>query len=159
MSVYDSGVRCPPAFEPVIFDNDGVLVDSEPHAQRVAAALLTECGWPMTPEDYFAMFLGHSLASVRARAEAHLGRRFRAILRTASTPASSSDSGRRALVVYYPHRRRPSSGTAFPGLMRRNECLRGRRASERSAGPSRAVESWPASSAAPSRSVHPPTHF
>jgi beta-phosphoglucomutase-like phosphatase (HAD superfamily) len=66
--VYDSDVRCPPAFELLIFDNDGVLVDSAPHATRVTAALLTECGWPMTPQDCFGMFLDPSLASVRARA-------------------------------------------------------------------------------------------
>lgn len=64
----------PPAFELVIFDNDGVLVDSEPHAQRVTAALLTELGWPLTPDDCGARFLGHSLADIRARAEAQLGR-------------------------------------------------------------------------------------
>jgi beta-phosphoglucomutase-like phosphatase (HAD superfamily) len=58
-------VRPPLAFELVIFDNDGVLVDSEPHATRITAALLTELGWPMTPKDCFACFLGHSLTSIR----------------------------------------------------------------------------------------------
>src|SRR5690349_8004785 len=52
-------------FELVIFDNDGVLVDSEPHAQRVTAALITELGLPMTPAECEARFLGWSLAAVR----------------------------------------------------------------------------------------------
>ena len=38
VSRYDNGVRCQPAFKLVIFDNNSVLVDSEPHAQRVTAA-------------------------------------------------------------------------------------------------------------------------
>ncbi len=42
-------------FELVIFDNDGVLVDSEGHAQVVTAALLTRCSLPMTPADCRAM--------------------------------------------------------------------------------------------------------
>jgi beta-phosphoglucomutase-like phosphatase (HAD superfamily) len=45
----------------VIFDNDGVFVDSEHHATRITAALLTELGLPTTPEDCFAQFLGASL--------------------------------------------------------------------------------------------------
>ena len=53
-------------FDLVIFDNDGVLVDSEPHAQRVTAALITELGFPMTPADCEAQFLGWSLATIRA---------------------------------------------------------------------------------------------
>jgi HAD superfamily hydrolase (TIGR01509 family) len=61
-------------FDLVIFDNDGVLVDSEPISQRITAALLTEYGWPTTTADCFDRFLGYSMASIRARAEAHLGR-------------------------------------------------------------------------------------
>jgi HAD superfamily hydrolase (TIGR01509 family) len=67
-------VRCAPAFDLVIFDNDGVLVDSEPHAQRITAALLTELGWPLSPADCNARFLGRSMAGIRALAEAELGR-------------------------------------------------------------------------------------
>ena len=60
--------------ELVIFDNDGVLVDSEPHAQRVTIALLTELGWPLSPDDCTERFLGRSMASICGLAEAHLGR-------------------------------------------------------------------------------------
>lgn len=61
-------------FDLVIFDNDGVLVDSEGHAQLVLAKLLTELGLPTTPEECFAQFLGSSLASIRTLAEQRLAR-------------------------------------------------------------------------------------
>ena len=38
-------------FDLVIFDNDGVLVDSEWHANGILAGLLTEYGLPCTRED------------------------------------------------------------------------------------------------------------
>jgi HAD superfamily hydrolase (TIGR01509 family) len=63
-----------PRFDLVIFDNDGVLVDSEPVANRVLAGLLTEYGLPCTPEESIATFMGHSMRQVRAMVEARLGR-------------------------------------------------------------------------------------
>jgi HAD superfamily hydrolase (TIGR01509 family) len=63
-----------PRFDLVIFDNDGVLVDSEPVANRVLSALLTEYGLPCTPEESIATFMGHSMAQVRSMVEARLGR-------------------------------------------------------------------------------------
>jgi HAD superfamily hydrolase (TIGR01509 family) len=71
---YDRLVTAPPAFDLVIFDNDGVLVDSEPHAQRITAALLTELGWPLSPAECNERFLGRSMSGIRALAEAELGR-------------------------------------------------------------------------------------
>jgi HAD superfamily hydrolase (TIGR01509 family) len=53
-------------FELVIFDNDGVLVDSERLANRVLADLLTEHGWPKTTDQCAEEFRGGSLARVRA---------------------------------------------------------------------------------------------
>jgi HAD superfamily hydrolase (TIGR01509 family) len=61
-------------FELVIFDNDGVLVDSEPHANRVLAALLTECGVPTTYEESLRDYVGSSIPRVRRIAEERLGR-------------------------------------------------------------------------------------
>jgi HAD superfamily hydrolase (TIGR01509 family) len=61
-------------FDLVIFDNDGVLVDSEGHAQLVLSKLLTELRLPTTPEECFAQFLGSSLASIRALTEQRLAR-------------------------------------------------------------------------------------
>jgi len=61
-------------FDLVIFDNDGVLVDSEPVANRVLSTLLTEYGVPTTVEESMARYLGHSVPQVRARVEAEIGR-------------------------------------------------------------------------------------
>ena len=44
----------------VIFDCDGVLVDSEPISNRVLADLLTEIGLPTTMEQSLGLFLGKS---------------------------------------------------------------------------------------------------
>ncbi len=46
----------------VIFDCDGVLVDSEPIANRVLTALIQECGWNIAEEETIARFVGRSLA-------------------------------------------------------------------------------------------------
>ena len=48
----------------IIFDCDGVLVDSEPLAMRVLIAALGAQGIPVTPEVAYRDFLGHSLASI-----------------------------------------------------------------------------------------------
>ena len=61
-------------FELIIFDNDGVLVDSEPVANQVLASLLTEYGFRCTPEESIATFMGHSMPQVRAMVEERLGR-------------------------------------------------------------------------------------
>jgi HAD superfamily hydrolase (TIGR01509 family) len=61
-------------FDLVIFDNDGVLVDSEWHANGILAELLCEAGLPSTRESCIDDYMGSSLARVRAIAEARLGR-------------------------------------------------------------------------------------
>jgi HAD superfamily hydrolase (TIGR01509 family) len=48
----------------VIFDCDGVLVDSEPIASRVTAEMMTELGMPTTAEEAHGIFLGDTLANV-----------------------------------------------------------------------------------------------
>jgi HAD superfamily hydrolase (TIGR01509 family) len=58
----------------LIMDNDGVLVDSEPIANRVLASLLTEYGDPTTYEETVSRYMGTSLAYVREVVEAKLGR-------------------------------------------------------------------------------------
>lgn len=57
----------------VIFDCDGVLVDSEPVANRVVAASLTRLGWAMTQEESQRLFLGQSLPDMRPAVAARLG--------------------------------------------------------------------------------------
>lgn len=46
----------------VIFDCDGVLVDSELITNRVFAEMLNELGMPVTLEDMFEQFVGRSMA-------------------------------------------------------------------------------------------------
>jgi beta-phosphoglucomutase-like phosphatase (HAD superfamily) len=60
--------------ELVIFDCDGVLVDSEPISNRVLAEALTAQGLPTTPEEALAEYKGLLLSDTVARAEAKLGR-------------------------------------------------------------------------------------
>jgi HAD superfamily hydrolase (TIGR01509 family) len=45
-------------YDLVIFDNDGVLVDSEPISNRILAAHLTELGHPTSYEDSIRDFMG-----------------------------------------------------------------------------------------------------
>jgi HAD superfamily hydrolase (TIGR01509 family) len=61
-------------FDLLILDNDGVLVDSEPIANRVLAELLTECGHPTTYEEAVRDYLGGTLRLVRDIVEPRLGR-------------------------------------------------------------------------------------
>ncbi|MBS0640324.1 MAG: HAD family phosphatase, partial [Proteobacteria bacterium] len=58
----------------VIFDCDGVLVDSEALCNRVVAEALTEAGWPLTTEACQALFIGLTFADTQIAAEAHLQR-------------------------------------------------------------------------------------
>jgi HAD superfamily hydrolase (TIGR01509 family) len=57
----------------VIFDCDGVLVDTELISNRVLAGLLTEAGVPTTFEQCMRDFRGRAMASVLAIAEERLG--------------------------------------------------------------------------------------
>ena len=63
-----------PAVELVIFDCDGVLVDSERLAVRVESRLITELGWPLSEQDVLERFVGRSDAFMRGEIEAALGR-------------------------------------------------------------------------------------
>ena len=58
----------------LIFDCDGVLVDSEHLACAALADLMTELGHSMTAEDAMLTFAGRSLKDVLARAEELLSR-------------------------------------------------------------------------------------
>ena len=60
--------------ELVIFDCDGVLVDSERLAVRVEARLITELGWPLSEADVLERFVGRSDAYMLAEIEHTLGR-------------------------------------------------------------------------------------
>ena len=58
----------------VIFDCDGVLVDSERLSIRVDAMFLERLGWPMDEAEIVERFVGRSDADMRADIEERLGR-------------------------------------------------------------------------------------
>jgi HAD superfamily hydrolase (TIGR01509 family) len=59
----------------VIFDCDGVLVDSEPIAVRIDVEMLAEVGVTMSEEEVIERFVGRSPEVILAETEARLGRR------------------------------------------------------------------------------------
>ncbi|RLD06303.1 MAG: hypothetical protein DRI65_07055 [Chloroflexota bacterium] len=63
-----------PGFDLIIFDCDGVLVDSERIANQVFAKILNEeCGLSFDQEDMFDTFVGHSSAQCMQIIELMLG--------------------------------------------------------------------------------------
>jgi HAD superfamily hydrolase (TIGR01509 family) len=62
-------------FDLIIFDCDGVLVDSEVISCRAHAETLTRHGFPITSEQVFDRFLGRSTRQAHLEVEAELGRR------------------------------------------------------------------------------------
>ncbi len=60
--------------ELVIFDCDGVLVDSERIAIRIDAMILEQLGWSLTEAEIVERFVGRSTESITMDIEAHIGR-------------------------------------------------------------------------------------
>lgn len=60
-------------FEAVLFDCDGVLVDSEAITCGVLRDMFEEQGWRMTLAECMQRFVGHTVKSQRAVIEAHTG--------------------------------------------------------------------------------------
>jgi HAD superfamily hydrolase (TIGR01509 family) len=61
------------AFDLIIFDCDGVLVDSERLSIRVDSIFLERVGWPMSEEEIVERWVGRSDADMRAEIEQHIG--------------------------------------------------------------------------------------
>lgn len=61
-------------FEAVLFDCDGVLVDSEPITNGVLRESLIEAGWAISAEDCERLFIGRAVRDQRALIEQHTGR-------------------------------------------------------------------------------------
>ena len=61
-------------FDLVIFDCDGVLVDSEMLSAGVLMAMMTEEGFPLSQEAFRSDFLGRSFAAAALRARERFGR-------------------------------------------------------------------------------------
>lgn len=60
-------------FDAVLFDCDGVLVDSEPITNRVLAEMLGELGWQISPEETLRTFVGKAVKDEAALIEANTG--------------------------------------------------------------------------------------
>ncbi len=61
-------------FEAVLFDCDGVLVDSESITNGVLREMLQELGWTLSAEDCMRIFIGRAVKDERAQIEANTGR-------------------------------------------------------------------------------------
>jgi len=60
-------------FQAVLFDCDGVLVDSEPITNGVLREVLNESGWAITQAECMQVFIGKAVRDERARIEAETG--------------------------------------------------------------------------------------
>jgi HAD superfamily hydrolase (TIGR01509 family) len=63
-----------PTFDAVLFDCDGVLVDSEPITNGVLRQMLNEAGWALTQAECEQLFIGKAVRDERARIERETGR-------------------------------------------------------------------------------------
>src|ERR1051325_1498620 len=61
--------------ELVIFDCDGVLVDSETLSVEIDRRVLGELGWVLSRDEIIHRFVGRTQEHFRAEVEKHLGRR------------------------------------------------------------------------------------
>ncbi len=60
-------------FEAVLFDCDGVLVDSEPITNGVLRDMLEELGWKLSPAECMRIFIGKAVKDERELIEARTG--------------------------------------------------------------------------------------
>ena len=61
-------------FDAVLFDCDGVLVDSEPITNGVLRDMLAEAGWALSPAECMRIFIGKAVKDEVALIEAKTGR-------------------------------------------------------------------------------------
>ncbi|MEV5974190.1 HAD family hydrolase [Streptomyces sp. NPDC051921] len=62
-------------YDLIIFDNDGVLVDSEPISNRLLAGYLTELGHPTTYEESVRDYMGSAMHRIHELVEERSGQR------------------------------------------------------------------------------------
>lgn len=63
------------SFEAIIFDCDGVLVDSEPVTLSLLRGLLAQLGWDLGAEECANLFIGKSTDSSLKIIQAHIGKK------------------------------------------------------------------------------------
>ena len=61
-------------FQAVLFDCDGVLVDSEPITNGVLHTMFNELGWAISKEQCIALFVGHAVVDRKELIEASTGK-------------------------------------------------------------------------------------
>jgi HAD superfamily hydrolase (TIGR01509 family) len=61
------------SWDAILFDCDGVLVDSEPISNRILTAMLNELGLPLSMEETMRRFVGRSMPACVAIIEEELG--------------------------------------------------------------------------------------
>ena len=62
-----------PAFDAILFDCDGVLVDSELITHQVLSQMLGELGWTISPQHAMRIFVGKAVKDEAAQIEANTG--------------------------------------------------------------------------------------
>ncbi|MEU4874191.1 HAD-IA family hydrolase [Streptomyces sp. NPDC021608] len=88
-------------YDLVIFDNDGVLVDSEPISNRHLAAYLTELGHPTSYEESIRDYMGSAMHRIHELVEERTGRRL---------PADFDDTFHRRVFAAFERELEPVSG-------------------------------------------------
>ncbi|MER5434869.1 HAD family hydrolase [Streptomyces sp. NPDC002588] len=88
-------------YDLVIFDNDGVLVDSEPISNRLLAAYLTELGHPTTYEDSIRDYMGSAMHRVHDLVAERTGERL---------PAEFDDVFHRRVFAAFERELKPVAG-------------------------------------------------
>ncbi|MGQ9368623.1 HAD family hydrolase [Azospirillum sp. ST 5-10] len=92
----------------IVFDCDGVLVDSEPISLRCTATALTAAGYPIGVDEVRSRFLGISTAAMVREVEGDTGH---------PMPSGFVDDLRRAILAAFERELRPMPGVA--GLLGR----------------------------------------
>ncbi|SES50022.1 haloacid dehalogenase superfamily, subfamily IA, variant 3 with third motif having DD or ED/haloacid dehalogenase superfamily, subfamily IA, variant 1 with third motif having Dx(3-4)D or Dx(3-4)E [Streptomyces sp. yr375] len=88
-------------YDLVIFDNDGVLVDSEPISNRLLAAYLTELGHPTSYEDSIRDYMGSAMHRIHDLVQKRTGERL---------PAEFDDTFHRRVFAAFEEELEPVAG-------------------------------------------------
>ncbi|WP_329219947.1 HAD family hydrolase [Streptomyces sp. NBC_01485] len=88
-------------YDLVIFDNDGVLVDSEPISNRLLAAYLTELGHPTSYEDSIRDYMGSAMHRIHDLVQERTGERL---------PAEFDDTFHRRVFAAFERELEPVAG-------------------------------------------------
>ncbi|WP_062641292.1 HAD family hydrolase [Streptomyces maremycinicus] len=88
-------------YDLVIFDNDGVLVDSEPISNRLLAAYLTEIGHPTSYEDSIRDYMGSAMHRIHDLVQERTGR---------SLPTDFDDTFHRRVFAAFEQELEPVAG-------------------------------------------------